>query len=251
MLLSRRRLLLTRVLPLAAIGAGLLVLIPSDFRAAANTITQASQPAQTPAPVKVSMPAPKIISMPSLVANAAPSTPPVTVAPGASSSVEIQTAEATTTDTTAMPSVAPAVAPTNARVLHVGASGVNVRADAVKGADVLFTLSANAPVQAAETVNGWVHVYTDSGAGWVYASYLTDGSTPAPMRTQISASSGAAQSFVGHNVRLRADTMVYDQPDGQRLYVLDGGERIQIAEANGDWARIITDTDESGWIRVR
>jgi SH3-like domain-containing protein len=131
---------------------------------------------------------------------------------------------------------------------RVASQGVNVRSAASKDALKLFALAPDSSVRTAETVSGWVHIYADAGDGWVYSSLLAS-RAPADGATNAQASGGS--SLVGQRVRLGSATRVYESPNGSPVYILDAGERVQVADSSGDWARIVTDTDESGWIRVR
>jgi len=242
MIINRQRLLVTRILPLAIVGMGVLALIPSDFKAAAKSIEQAAPQNTAPSRVEISVP------KPTLIATATPATQVTAVTTPA------QTVQAAGLVTSAGVQVPPTDAPSDGvgttlpdglRDGRVGGSGVNVRADAASGSTVLFTLPAGTALHMGETRGGWVHVYTDNGSGWVYSSLLSQGGNlsaevrPAPQSRPVS---GA--------FRLRGATAVYDRPGGSRIYTLDGGERVSIAQSTGGWARIITDTEESGWIRI-
>lgn len=236
MIVSRHHLLLTRILPLVAIGMGVLALIPSDFRAAEKTMRQAAPVAPAQARVQVSVP------KPTLIATAKPVIQPqnvqvagLTTAPGAE----------------VLPTDAPSdgvgtVLPDGLRDGRVGGSDVNVRSDASTSSPVLFTLSAGTTLRLGEDRDGWVHVYSDTQSGWLYSGLLADGDG---LKAVVKKPEPKSRPLSGA-VRLRGATAVYDRPGGSRIYVLDGGERVSIAQSGGGWARIITDTDESGWIRI-
>lgn len=243
MIINRHRLLITRVLPLAVVGLGVIALVPSDFKAAAHTIEKvAPQEARAPSRADLSMP------KPTLIATATPAPQVSSVPP------QVQTVQAAGLVTSAGVQVPPTDAssdgvgtplPDGLRDGRVGGSGVNVRAEAVSGSTVLFTLPPNTALRLGETQSGWVHVYADAGSGWVYSSLLSQGGPKVGVRPTEPQSRPLSGAF-----RLRNDTAVYDRPGGSRIYMLDGGERVSIAQSSGGWARIITDTDESGWIRI-
>lgn len=242
MLISRRKLLLMRVLPLAAVGTGVIALIPADFEATANVVAPAAQAAQAPvaAPsVEITMPAPQL--------KAAPSLEPSVQAEVKVAAVEAPQPTISQIQPTDAPSDGVGIAlPDGTRAGRVGGSDVNVRASGSTQSDVLFTLRAGTSVQIAETSGGWDHVYADVGDGWVYSGLLSDGTAPARPTQAADTSFDPPAS----GLRLRSATPVYDRPGGTRIYVLDRGERVGIAQSAGNWARIVTDTDESGWIRI-
>ena len=233
MIISRQRFLISRVLPLAVVGLGVIALVPSDFRAAANTIRQAAPPAQAAAPrVQASVPDPVLIT----------TSKPITHVP------TVQDAALTTTTGVQIPPTdatsdgVGTVLPDGLRNGRVGGSDVNVRADSAAGSAVLFTLPAGTALRLGETQDGWVHVYDDARSGWVYSSLLGDGSA---MTAQVRPTQAQSRPLSGA-YRLGGATAVYDRPGGSRIYMLDGGERVSIAQSSGGWARIITDTDEFG-----
>jgi len=251
MLMYRRYFWITRIAPLAIVGAGIIALLPSDFKAAATTMTATAAIAQPAAP-KVSMPAPKLLSTEAIAALPAPvASQPVTTDAAAPSSMEPITVAATTDATASVPDAGLAAL----QDAQIGSSGVNVRAGASKDFAVLFTLQPGASVKTRETLNGWVHVFTDNGDGWIYSSYLggdqTTASNDSTNTASTDARSSTSNSLVGHALRLRSRAQVYDSPGGDRVYVLDAGERVRVADASDNWIRIVTDTDESGWLRLR
>jgi SH3 domain-containing protein len=243
MIIDRSRFLISRVLPLAVVGLGVVALVPSDFQAAARTIQQAAPVAPAaPARVQASMPNPTLIATASPVATAT-ALPQAQSVPDSSLSTS---AGARVLPADATSDGVGTVLPDGLRNGRVGGSDVNVRADAAAGSAVLFTLPAGTALRLGETQGGWVHIYADTRSGWVYSSLLGNGSgTTAQIRPTESQSRPLSGAF-----RLRNATAVYDRPGGSRIYVLDGGERVSIAQTGGGWARIITDTDESGWIRI-
>jgi SH3-like domain-containing protein len=242
MIMNRHHLLLTRVLPLAVVGLGVAALIPSDFKAAANTIQQAVPQASAPSRVEINVPKPTLIAT-------ATATPQVQV-----NTPQVQTVQAAGTLPAGAQVPPPGASsdgvgttlPDGLRDGRVGGSDVNVRADASAGSAILFTLPAGTAVRLGDAQGGWARVYTDTGSGWVYSGLLANGSN---LTAQIRRAEPQSRPLSGA-VRLRGATAVYDRPGGSRLYTLDGGERVSIAQSSGGWARIITDTDESGWIRI-
>jgi SH3-like domain-containing protein len=247
MFVSRRYFLISRIVPLALVGAGIVALLPSDFKAAASSMNASTSITQ-PATGKVSMPAPKLLTV--AIAQPAPTigdaTPsqPEAVAPSSTTANSVA-------DSAASQSPDPGLA--QLRDAQIGTSGVNVRAGASGNFAVLFTLAPGASIRTRETLNGWVHVYADSADGWIYASYLA-GNQPTTTTAATAAAtsqSAAGASLVGRTVRLRSQSQVYDSPGGHRIYVLDAGTRVRVAEAANNWIRIITSNDESGWLRLR
>jgi len=251
MLMYRRYFWMTRVAPLVLVGAGIVALLPSDFKAAAS-MTATAAVAQ-PAIPKVSMPAPKLLSAEAIAALPAPvsSQQPVPTDAAAPSTMEPIPVAATTDSSASMPDAGLAAL----QDAQIGGSGVNVRAGASKDFSVLFTLQPGASVKTRETINGWVHVFTDNGDGWIYASYLggnqTTAATDATKTASADTRSSAGDALVGKALRLRSRAQVYASPGGERVYVLDAGERVRVADASDNWIQIVTDTDESGWLRLR
>jgi len=191
--------------PLAAVALGVALLVPADFNAAANTIAVKTPvtPVKTAATV---LPPPRIIAAGTLNM--------------ASSSIPYVGANAPTTQVASVPDLRPSVQPvalettpavasptdpaSNKIAARIAYSGVNVRSAGDKGADKLFVLPPGAPVQTAESINGWVHVYADQGDGWVYKTYLL-GSTDASASTsvQVMSPKPPKSPLIGRMVQVR------------------------------------------------
>ena len=248
---------LIRGVPLAAVALGVALLIPADFNAAANTIS-----IRTPAaPVKAAamLPPPPVIAagtlnMSSSVPYVGADAPQTQAANVPDLRPSVQPAAVETTASTPLPTD-PAGDKTAARIAY---SGVNVRAAADKGADKLFVLPPGAPVQVAESINGWVHVFADQGDGWVYKSYLLGNGADASAQASVQVMSPKpkvvkSSPLVGRIVQVASNVTVHDGPsaDSDSIYSLDPGERVQIVEAAGGWARIATSDGESGWVKLR
>jgi SH3-like domain-containing protein len=242
MLMYRRYFWITRIAPLALVAAGVIALLPSDFKAAATSMTASAAVAQ-PAAAKPSMPLPKLLS---ITAIAALPTPIVTVSPDAAAPASVEPAAASAD---ASASQLPDAGLAGMQDAQIGSSGVNVRAGASKDFAVLFTLQPGTSVKTREALNGWVHVYAGTGDGWIYSDYLAGNETRTAAAATAQSSPGDA--LVGRALRLRSQAQVYDSPGGERVYVLDAGERVRVADADDNWIRIVTDSDESGWLRLR
>jgi uncharacterized protein YraI len=244
MLMYRRYFWITRIAPLAVVGFGIIALLPSDFKAASSSMNATAAVTQTNV-ARTSMPAPKLLSTAAIAALPTPvvSSPATVTTPSAEPQQVVASTDASA-------SQVPDAGLAALQDAQIGGSGVNVRAGASKNFAVLFTLQPGTNVKTREVLNGWVHVYADTGDGWIYSSYLAGNeSTTTTVATNTQSSAG--HSLVGHALRLRSETPVYARPGGQPVYVLDAGERVRVADANDNWIRIITDTDESGWLRLR
>lgn len=222
------------LLPIIAFGAIGLAVIPADLSAVHDSKTALTKTVAAPAvpsfnaaplPVEAINKAP-VIATPTPVA--AQDLAPVPAALWRPAWVR-QVATTTATE------------PPNLTLGQVN-SAVNVRETGLKGSPVLFVLPAGASVRIGETQDGWVHVYSDQGAGWIYSSYLGE-------RPPAAATNGALPS--GQMIRVSGTVTVRDAPGGDPLYKLDAGESIRIVETEDGWARIVTATGEGGWVRVR
>src|SRR5690348_455793 len=120
MLMYRRYFWITRIAPLAVVAAGIIALLPSDFKAAASSMTATAAVTPTAAP-KASMPAPKLLSTAAIAALPTPvvSQPPTDAA--APSSIEPTQVVATADANASMPDAGLAAL----QDAQIGDSGVN------------------------------------------------------------------------------------------------------------------------------
>jgi len=238
---STRRLLVFRVLPLAAVGVLLVSLLPADFAAFADAARRPD------APVKVAG-----------VERSVPTATPKMQLPtmGASGSTKVSLKASPIAADVRSPSPKQTVIPqtkasdpqelTPARI---GDSAVNMRSGPSKSGGTVTILQAGTSVGVGETVNGWVHVYANGADGWVYSTYLSGlGSQPAQPKA-APAPQGARRA--AGNLLVQSVVQVRESPGGQPIYRLEPGEHVQIAEVRGKWARIISDGGESGWVRIQ
>jgi SH3-like domain-containing protein len=151
-------------------------------------------------------------------------------------------------------------------IVHVGSSAVNVRAGPTTSARKLFVLQPGDAVSAAEVADGWVRIVRPDGeGGWVYARYLNgvpgvepvEQKKPAVTRevrmAEAMPEKGEVRRVSGKSVRLSGPVTLRDAPSksANRLFVLERGERIVLAEVDNGWARVVLPSGVSGWIQVR
>ena len=57
----------------------------------------------------------------------------------------------------------------------------------------------------------------------------------------------------GQSARLGGDAALYAAPSrgAERLFVLEAGERVTVAETDGSWARVVLRSGATGWVRMR
>jgi SH3-like domain-containing protein len=223
------------IVTVAAFGAIGLSILPADLDA-----VQSVKPviAAKPAPTFNAPPIPQeALNKAPILASAAVSRPAETV-------TSWRPLQASPTQPVVMQAALASSVPSDLRADTVN-SAVNVRTEGKKGSPVLFVLPAGAAVQVAETNDGWVHVYSDRGEGWVYSSFI--GAAPRAPEARVASS----QDGAGRTLRLASAVTVRDEPGGDAIYELDAGERIRIVEVEGRWVRIVTSTGEGGWVRLR
>jgi SH3-like domain-containing protein len=223
------------LLPIVTFGGIGLVVLPADFHAAAE------KPLVSPAPVTMK-PAFNAPAMPVEALNKAPTVSepmPVPAAAAVTSQAAWRPSQAIMPVAVAAASAEPAGLPSD----RINAA-VNVRAAGRKGAPVLFVLPSGTPVRVAGTEGGWVHIFSDKGEGYVYASFIGERTNEVPQTDD--ASPPASKSF-----RVASSATVWDEPGGDPVYKLERGERIRIVETDGKWARIVTQSGEGGWVRLK
>jgi SH3-like domain-containing protein len=133
----------------------------------------------------------------------------------------------------------------------VGGSAVNMRVGPSKDTATVTVLQPGEPLQVMEESEGWTYVATLAGeTGWVSSRFLGN-SAPAPKA--MAPKSEERSNSTGSTIRVRGAVTVRAGPDtdSDRLFVVQPGERIRIAETRGNWARVILDSGISGWVRVR
>ena len=165
--------------------------------------------------------------------------------------------------TTAALSPAPAdvpVAPAAAAVPEditkpgrIGSSAVNLRAEPTTSSAALTVLKAGSSVVLGDSNGGWVHVQSGEQTGWVYSTYIEGMGRPAAAAKATTSAELRPSIPPGQILRAGIGTAVRDQPElgARRLYTLNPGERVRVAESEGKWVRIVTTSGESGWVQLR
>jgi uncharacterized protein YraI len=171
---------------------------------------------------------------------------PTTAALGATTGDEVPPSEATADSQAA---------------LRVGDVAVNMRAGPSTSTAVIRPLRPGEPLVYGEAEGGWVSVTTAAGeSGWVYGSYLAgpalSGAEDAPETIRNATETAEREpprSEDGRFARVGSDVYLRAGPSNStdRLFVLPAGERVQIAETRGRWARVILPSGASGWVRVK
>jgi SH3-like domain-containing protein len=171
----------------------------------------------------------------------------------------VQTVAATTT--------AP-VTPTGPRELVAARSAVNLRAGPSTSNPTLFVLQPDEQVAVVERQGGWAKVEARNGeTGWVYGSYLGDGSVASDVDTTATSSIEPAaaqkprvekpireasverprQTASSPNlIRLRAGP----SRGAETIGTVEPGTPLRIAERRDGWARVVVPGGISGWVRV-
>lgn len=236
------------LLPLAALVAGGIALFPADPDAPDQQLAVAAvEPVQ---PSYLAVPIATVEPLPVRTAEPPPARPSLSV----------------TTTAVAVPP--PALEPPEpepdeeaaTEAAWVGTSALNVRAGPSSSTAKLFVLQPGTKVAAAETEGGWVRIIADDGQeGWVFGRYI--GSQPpqqraaAPEQQQTREAAAPPQQETrqqGRTARIAGRVTLRSSPSGlsQRLFVLEPGERVVIAERRGSWARVVADGGISGWVRL-
>jgi SH3-like domain-containing protein len=141
-------------------------------------------------------------------------------------------------------------------LMHVGGKAVNMRAGPSKNTARLLTLQPGAPVSVKETSGGWSFVVAASGdSGWVYSTYLRDGSEPqvASVENDREPTPAKKKPVQGTTAQVRGTVVARSGPSqlSERLFVIEPGEEVTIVETRGRWARVVVDGGISGWVRLR
>lgn len=268
---------LTYAIPVSVLALGAMLLIPgedSPQRAASvNEIAPRSQPsylAAAPdlvAELNASL-APATVDEAVLEREARlpdPSSTPATIASQATAPPATQAALTTGASVRTDDAAEPEVPVDPATALRVGDAAVNMRAGPSTSTAVMRALQPGEALVYGESDGGWVSVTTETGeTGWVYSSYLVGPALPADSGNSTERDDGRRDvaetrqpddrvaderryARVGNDVYLRAGP----SQSTDRLFVLPAGERVQIAEMRGGWARVILPGGASGWVRIR
>lgn len=190
--------------------------------------------------------------------------PPVPEEPAATADPDPVPVDMPSGDDTATGSVAAAPAaqeeppgePVAAQPSFVGSTAVNMRVGPSTDTARLTTLQPGEPVSVIETSDGWSFVQTVTGeSGWVASNYLGERAVKREEARQAEASSNGNPNadVEGRTVRSSSAVVVRAGPSNgaERLFVIQPGEAIRIAETRGSWARVIVDGGVSGWVRLR
>lgn len=163
----------------------------------------------------------------------------------------------TPVETTASVSEPPATVPESGEPSVVGGRAVNLRVGPSKATASLAVLQPGEPVQVLEKSEGWTYVATLSGdTGWVSSGFLgrdAPAAAVAPKREERAAKASDVGSPNGKSIRAGGPVTVRSGPSSmsERLFVIEPGEPIRIAETRGSWARVVLSNGISGWIRIR
>ena len=261
---------LTYAIPLTALALGALLLIPGEEPApqahSVNEVPTRTVPSYLAVSPKLvaeldASLKPSVVDVPVIEHEAGRPDPSATDtgrAPTITQVAMVQPATTTEPEVTAAPeSVDPA------KALQVGSVAVNMRSGPSTSNGVIRTLQPGEPLIYGETSGGWVSVTTEAGeTGWVYNRYVTGPALPestsprkperqasvdrepAPKKKQVS---NGRYARVGSDVYLRAGP----SQSTERVFMLPAGERVQVAERRGNWARVVLPSGASGWVRVK
>lgn len=241
------------VLPLLIAGLAVVALLPGGDAPATSGSTPAQaavlSTAPTPEPIAVARVGNAMLS-PIPLTEAMPATPMAAVPDATAKLTPVPPAVETTASIGDEPGATPPVG--TGKSTFVGGSAVNMRAGPSKSTATVTVLQPGEPLQVMEESDGWTYVATLAGeTGWVSSRFLGN-SAPAPKATAAPKSEERSAS-TGTTIRARGAVTVRSGPSmmSERLFVVEPGERIQIAETRGSWARVILESGISGWVRVR
>jgi SH3-like domain-containing protein len=243
------------ILPLVAGGLAIALLLPggeTQTNVAASVaparvngpnaepIAVARVGTATLTPIPMSQLAPQVAAAPAVpnAATATPAPPPV--------------------QATASVPEAPAAVPKSGEPGTVGGRAVNLRVGPSKSTASLAVLQPGEPVQELEQSEGWTYVATLSGdTGWISSSFLGGAAQPAKAATtkreENSAKGETGSPNGGKAIRASGPVTVRSSPSSmsERLFVIEAGEPMRIAETRGNWARVVLGNGISGWVRIR
>lgn len=236
--------------PLVALAVGGVALLPADPDKAASQAAvarvEAPQPSYLAVPIATVDPA----LLKAVERKASVVRPSLTVTTAAASAPALdQPPAAGLPEETAEPET---------NVAHVGGSALNVRAGPSSSTAKLFVLQPGTKVAAAESEGKWVRIITPDGQeGWVFGRYLNTGE-PAAAKPKVETASVKTRDEPAEEVRKPRTARIAGRVElrsspsrlSQRLFVLEPGERVAIAERRGNWARVVVDGGVSGWVRI-
>lgn len=158
--------------------------------------------------------------------------------------------------------------PAGPRELVAARTAVNLRSGPSTANPTLFVLQPDEQVAIVERQGGWAKVEARNGeTGWVYGSYLGDGSVAGDADRTVTSSvepatvrkSRAEKPIrearverprdTGSNlasIRLRAGP----SRNAETIGTIDPGTPLRIAERRNGWARVVVPGGISGWVRV-
>lgn len=240
-------------LPLLGLAAGALFLIPGDENAqpVAAMAMVADRPSLPSYVVRLPDPAARTVDIASIAPVATAAVPTATPT---QTSLEVPP-----TEVAAISGTEAEARPEAGTELAHAISAVNVRAGPSTSTARLFVLQPGEPVRTAGSSDGWVEVISATGeTGWVYARYLDNGAAAsgtesASTETSIASVETEEPDPIGQRARLTGDASVHAAPSrsAERLFILDAGERVSVAETRGNWARVVLDSGVSGWVRMQ
>lgn len=231
--------------------AGAFVVFGLSSEGTFSLMTSNMRPSPANATSEVNVPAPKM-----LVTSPAKSNPLLIATPVSTSEPVVAKAELTPPAATVPVPVEPAAAAIPGDLTlpgRIGGSAVNLRAEPTTASSALTVLTPGLSVTLGDRQGGWVHVQSGDQVGWVYSSYIEGMGRPATPQNVTTTADLRPSVAPGKILRAGIGTAVRDQPElgARRLYTLDPGERVRVAESNGKWVRIVTATGESGWVQLR
>lgn len=248
----RSRFLQARYLvPLVAGGLAVVFLLPGGD-------PQQTSALSATAPARVNGPEPEPIAVarvgtpalaPIPLAETFPEAPATTAVPNAAAA-----SAAPPVETTASIPEQPAPKPVaDGEPSFVGNRAVNLRAGPSKDTASLAVLKPGDALQIIEESEGWTYVATAAGdTGWVSSPFI-GASAPAPKAAATAPKTDERPANVGNAIRANGPITVRSGPStlSERVFTIQPGETLRIAETRGGWARVVLDGGVSGWIRVR
>ncbi|HEY9012993.1 MAG TPA: SH3 domain-containing protein [Devosia sp.] len=155
-------------------------------------------------------------------------------------------------------------------------TAVNMRSGPSTSYGTLTVLQPDEPVTVLERDGGWARIQKNDGAtGWVYGSYLGDGSAiaAAPVRSPepVREASVTAREVEAEQVRTsrfslrepRKETRRNDDNQlaairlraspssgSETIMIVEAGTPLRIAEKRRGWARVVIPGGISGWVRT-
>jgi SH3-like domain-containing protein len=145
----------------------------------------------------------------------------------------------------------------DAKLVRV-ASAVNMRVGPSTATAKLSVLQPGEEVTITEMSGRWASIISSEGeTGWVYARYLSNDRTASSagdtQRAVASTGDGDERKAAPRSGRIGSPVVVRAGPSraAPRLFVLEPGERVAVAETRGRWIRVVMESGASGWISAR